>query len=113
MAALILRDQHQPAWKALLVLAALGFLAGGAVAGRHRRKRAGALWQGAVLGGLTVLVILVANAVRVGVVGDRVAFHTVGLWVGIGASSIVIASIGAVIGRNRYLHSRRKLGTSR
>jgi hypothetical protein len=108
LAALVLRDQREALWKALLVLAGLGILVGGAVAGRYRRRSRGALAQGATLGVLTVTVILVANLVRVLVASKGTSGATLGLWAGIEVGSLVIASVGALAGRSLYLRARKR-----
>jgi H+/Cl- antiporter ClcA len=108
MAALIVRDQRDSVWRLLLIVAALGLFIGGAIGGRDRRTRAGALWQGAVVGALTSTVILVANVVRILVLAKGISVHTFGLWVGIEVGSVLVASCGAAYGRYRYRRRERR-----
>jgi hypothetical protein len=108
LAGLVLRDQRQSAWKILLVLAGLGIFLGGAIAGRYRRRSTGALAQGVTLGVMTATAVLVANLVRVLVAGTSISGTTLVLWVGIEVGSVVIAAVGALVGRSLYLRSRKR-----
>jgi hypothetical protein len=107
-ASLILHDQKESGWSAPLILAGLGFVIGGAVAGRHRRTPKGAFYQGAALGLLTATVILFADVIRRLVLSKGVHAHTVAVLVGIEVGSIVAATVGALIGRWWYLRTRRR-----
>lgn len=107
LASLVLRDQREPAWKGLIVVAAVGLLIGGGVAGRYRRRRSGALLQGAALGFLTSTIVLVANLVRVLMLGKGLSTHSVALWLGIELESVALGAVGALLGRWWYLRSRR------
>ncbi len=110
LAAFILRDQRQKAWVALLGLAALGYLLGGAVAGRHRRAARGAVAQGVVCGLLTTTVIVIADVIRTAVLRHGISTHTLELWAGVEVGAMVVAAVGALIGRRLFIRSRvRKL----
>jgi hypothetical protein len=110
-ASLILRDQHEQRWALPLLVAAVGFLVGGAIAGRHRRLRRGSMAQGVALGLMIATAILLANLVRTLVLAKGVTFSTASLWVAVEFGSVLLASIGALIGRRRFWRSRkRKLG---
>ena len=110
-ASLILRDQHERSWPLLLVVAGMGFLLGGGVAGRHRRLRRGSIAQGVALGLMIATATLLANLVRTLVLAKGVTLSTAGLWVGVELGSVLLASSGALIGRRRFWRSRkRKLG---
>jgi hypothetical protein len=108
LASFILRDQRERSWVPLLVVGALGFLIGGAIAGRHRRTKRGAIEQGVGVAILTASVIVLADIIRCLVLGKGFSLSTLGLWIGVEVGSIILASIGGLIGRNRYLRSRMK-----
>jgi hypothetical protein len=108
-AGFILRDQREEVWTLMLLVAAAGFLVGGAIAGRHRRAARGAIAQGVVCGFLTATVIVVANAMRTAVLGNGISTHTLVLWLGVEAGAVIIAAIGALIGRHRHLRARRRI----
>jgi hypothetical protein len=107
-AAFVLRDQREPVWIILLLIAAGGFLVGGAVAGRHRRLARGAMSQGAMCGLLAATVIVIANAVRTVMLGHGLSPRTLALWLGVEVAAVVVAAVGARIGRRLYLRSRRR-----
>jgi hypothetical protein len=108
LAGFILRDQREGLWSAMLVIAALGFLAGGAIAGRHRRAARGALTQGVVLALLTATIIVLANMIRTAVLGHGMTSHTLELWAGVEVGAMVVAGIGGLIGRRSYIRARSR-----
>jgi hypothetical protein len=107
-AAFILRDQREHVWVLLLPIAGVGFLIGGAIAGRHRRLVRGAVAQGRVCGLVTATAIVVANAIRTAMLGNGISPRTLLLWFGVIVVAVVIGAIGARIGRRVYLRSRRR-----
>jgi hypothetical protein len=107
-ASLILHDQREHGWYAPLVLTEIGFVLGGAIAGRHRRTPRGAVYQGATVGFLTTTVIMFADVVRRLVLSKGVRLHTFEGLVAIWAVSIVVATVGALVGRWLYLRSKRR-----
>jgi hypothetical protein len=94
-------------------VAAVGLFLGGAVGGRHRRTRRGAIYQGVVIGLLTATVASLSDGLRDLIVARSIAGDTISLWLGIEAASLVLALIGALFGRRRYLKVRRKVRRSR
>jgi hypothetical protein len=107
-AALILRDQRERVWIVFLPIAAAGFLIGGAIAGRHRRLARGAMAQGVTCGLVTATVVVVANAARTAVSGVGFSSRTLMVWLVLELAAVVIAAVGARIGRRLYLRSRRR-----
>jgi hypothetical protein len=107
-ASFVLRDQRERVWMPILVIAAVGLLVGGAIAGRHRRTPRGALTQGVVVGFVTATVIVIADIIRHAALGRGISSHTVGLWLGVEVGAVLIAGLGGLIGRIRYLRSRKK-----
>ncbi len=108
LAAFILRDQRLGGWIVLLPIAVAGVLVGGAIAGRHRRARRGAVRQGVVCGLLPATAIVLADGIRTSVLGQGLSTHTVALWVGVEVGSMVVAAIGALIGRRLLVRSRTR-----
>jgi hypothetical protein len=107
-AALILRAQHEHAWKDLLLVAAVGFVVSGAVAGRHRRSRKGAMTQGCAVGFLLATAAILAAALRYLALGTSVSSNTWKVWVGIEVAAVIVSTLGALLGRRMYLRSRRR-----
>jgi hypothetical protein len=105
-AGFVLHDQHERVWVVMLPIAAVGFLLGGAIAGRHRRTSRGAVSQGVACGLLTTTVIVMADAIRRAVLGHPVSYRTPDLWLGIEVGSVIVAVVGALIGRRLFIRSR-------
>jgi hypothetical protein len=104
----VLRDQREEAWKALFVVAAAGLLGGGAIAGRHRRAKKGAIAQGAAVGFLTATVATLAEVIRCLVLLSSVSGHTTELSVGVEVSATAIGAMGALMGRRSYIRHRKR-----
>lgn len=99
--------------KPILLIAAVGLLVGGGIAGRHRRMPKGAATQGVVVGLLTASVIVIADIIRHAALGKGFSAHTVGLWLGVEVGALLIATLGGLMGRFRYLRSRKKRSGSK
>jgi hypothetical protein len=112
-ASFILRDQREGSLKPILLIAAVGLLVGGGIAGRHRRMPKGAATQGVVVGLLTASVIVIADIIRHAALGKGFSAHTVGLWLGVEVGALLIATLGGLMGRFRYLRSRKKRSGSK
>ncbi len=92
-----------------LGVAALGFLAGGAVAGRHRRRVEGALLQGLAVAVLAETCLLVAAVFRLAVLHRGLPHPSTVGWTVLGAVLLAgLACAGGLAGRAAYLRSRRK-----
>ena len=113
LASFILRDQREHVWPYLLVIAAGGFALGGAIAGRHRRAKRGAIYQGAFLGFLTSSVIVLSDVIRCLVLVKGFSGWTFGLWFGVEVGSVFFASVGALMGRSMYMRSRKRRSSAK
>jgi hypothetical protein len=61
-----------------------------------------------VVGLLTASVIVVADIIRHAALGKGFSAHTVGLWLGVEVGALLIATLGGLIGRRRYLRARKR-----
>jgi hypothetical protein len=108
---MIVYDQRENGWSVLLGISLMAFFAGGTIAGRHRRRAQGALYQGVALAAMISGAVVVADIIWHAVLSRGVAVRTVELWVGGPLGAAVTASLGALLGR--WLVRRaaaRKLG---
>ena len=101
-------DQSGDLWVVPAVIVGLAYFLGGAIAGRHRRRRTGAIVQGFALAIPTSLVLIIADIGRRIVLRNGLSLKVGGLWLGTIAATIVVASIGALFGRWAYIHWRRR-----
>jgi hypothetical protein len=101
-------DQPGDLWLVPAVITVAAFFIGGAIAGRHRRRRTGALIQGVALAVPVSLLLIVAD------IGRRLDLHrpftlpVAGLWLYALLGTVVISSLGALYGRRRYLKKRAR-----
>ena len=91
-------DQPNAGWAVPMVIVALAFAAGGALAARLERRVTGAVAQGAVVGLAAVAVLLAADAVRRAAGHETLPAGVVHLWIAAAAGSAFLAVAGAVIG---------------
>ena len=101
-------DQRGDLWVAPAVIAGLAYFIGGSIAGRHRRRRSGAVIQGIALAVPTSIVLIIADIGRRIVLSKGLSLTVVGLWFGAIISTILIATLGALFGRWAYLRSRKR-----
>lgn len=105
-----LRHRVGRLWLLPAVIGLVGMVIAGAVAGRHRRRPAGALLQGLAVA-LPVSVVLVLADVLYRAIGTTGISHkTLLTWVAAVVGSVVLAGIGSLIGRSMYLHRWRQRG---
>jgi uncharacterized membrane protein YoaK (UPF0700 family) len=101
-------DQPGDLWLVPAVITVAAFFIGGAIAGRHRRRRTGALIQGVALAVPVSLLLIIAD------IGRRLDLHrpftlpVAGLWLYALLGTVVISSLGALYGRRRYLKKRAR-----
>jgi membrane protein YqaA with SNARE-associated domain len=106
--AFILRDQRSHKWVLLAFVSIIGFFLGGLIAGRHRRRAKGAIYQGIALALLVTVTIVLSDVVRHLVLARGVNARVLSTWIGALVGSMVVASIGGILGRLRFRRSRRK-----
>jgi hypothetical protein len=87
-------DQPGHLWIVAAVVAALGFVLGGAVGARRSTVLWRAVSVGAIVGAAVSAVLLLADVVRRSVSHQALSSAVVRLWVGAALISIVIASLG-------------------
>lgn len=102
-------DQPGHLWLVPAVITVAAFFVGGYIAGRHRRRRRGALIQAVALAVPVSLLLIVAD------IGRRLDLHrgftlpVAGLWLYALIGTVVISSLGALYGRRRYLKKRARM----
>ena len=92
-------DQRGIWWVVPAIVMAIGFLAGGAIVGRHCRRRESAYFQGALVGTVTVWIIFIADLIRRHAIGKGLYFGVGELWVVSAIGAIVAGGLGGLIGR--------------
>jgi hypothetical protein len=101
-------DQPGHLWLVPTVITVGVFFVGGAIAGRHRRRRTGALIQATALAVPVSLLLIIAD------IGRRLDLHrgftlpVAGLWLYALVGTVVISSLGALYGRRKYLKKRAR-----
>jgi len=101
-------DQPGHLWVVPTIITVAAFFIGGTIAGRHRRRRTGALLQGVALALPVSLLLIIAD------VGRRLYLHrpftlpVAGLWLYALLGTLVISAVGALYGRRRYLKKRAR-----
>jgi hypothetical protein len=101
-------DQPGHLWLVPAVITIAAFFIGGYIAGRHRRRRTGALLQAVALAVPVSLLLIIAD------IGRRLDLHrgftlpVAGLWLYALVGTVVISSLGALYGRRRYLKKRAR-----
>ncbi|MGH9098339.1 MAG: hypothetical protein ACRDWB_13060 [Acidimicrobiales bacterium] len=101
-------DQPGHLWLVPTVITVGVFFIGGAIAGRHRRRRTGALVQAIALAVPVSLLLIIAD------IGRRLDLHrgftlpVAGLWLYALVGTVIISSLGALYGRRRYLKKRAR-----
>ena len=100
-------DRGGAGWAGFGLVVALAFLAGGAIAGRGRATWRAASAQGATQGALGIVVLLGADLVRRGIVGDAEASTTVVLYWLLGTlASLTMAISGALLWHGTSMRAR-------
>ena len=101
-------DQSGDLWVVPTLIVGFTYFVGGSIAGRHRRRPSGAVVQGVALAVPTSIVLIIADLGRRIVLTKGLSLTVVGLWFAAIATTIVIASLGALFGRWVYIRSRRR-----
>ena len=105
-----LRHRVGRTWLIPAVIGVVGMAVAGAVAGRHRRRPTGALLQGLAVG-LPVSVLLVLADVLYRLISNNpISGRTAAAWVGALVGAVVVACLGALVGRAVYLRRWRQRG---
>ena len=88
-------DQPGLAWVVPMVVTALAFVAGGAVAGRRQPRLRAAVGCGFAMGILAVLLLLAADVTRRVLLDPTLPMGVVRYWIEASAGSTVLAMLGA------------------
>lgn len=94
-------DEHGAGWLVPLVLVALAFIVGGALAARRTHRAGGAVAGGAVVGTAAVAVLVVADAIRRAAAHKLISPDVVHLWAAAAIGSIFLAALGGFLGRRQ------------
>ncbi|HEX3794005.1 MAG TPA: hypothetical protein VHV57_05865 [Acidimicrobiales bacterium] len=101
-------DRSGAVWVIPAAIMALGFFAGGRVAGRHRRNAKGAFNQGVLVAALTMPLIFIADLVRRAVLSQSITVEVLAIWVGALAAATLVGGLGGISGRRRVRLARKR-----
>jgi hypothetical protein len=101
-------DQAGVLWLLPASLMAIGFFAGGRVAGRNRRNRVGAFNQGLLVSGLTLVMIFMADMIRRVVLSQGLSWGVMLLWAGSAAGALLVGGLGGINGRRGTRLARKR-----
>jgi hypothetical protein len=101
-------DQRGHLWIVPAVMVFLAFFVGGAIAGRHRRRRRGAVIQALALAVPVVVALMLADLARRLILHSPLYAPYIDLWIDALVLAIVIAISGALTGRLLFLRRQRR-----
>jgi hypothetical protein len=101
-------DRAGLVWVIPAAIMAMGFFAGGRIAGRHRQTVKGALNQGILVAALTLPLIFVADMIRRTVLNQIIPLNVLELWAGALVCSILVSGLGGISGRRRTVMARKR-----
>jgi hypothetical protein len=102
-------DRGGALWVVPAVVMAIGFYAGGMIAGYSQTRIRGALLRGLLVAALTISLAFAGDLARRAALGEGVQLRILEYWVGAMAASLLVGGLGGVSGR----HLARKLWTRR
>ncbi len=105
-----LRHRVGRTWLIPAVIGIIGMGVAGAVAGRHRRRPTGALLQGLAVGLPVSILLVLADVLYRLISNNPLSGRTAAAWVGAVAGAVVVACLGALVGRAVYLRRWRQRG---
>lgn len=108
LAVVDLRGRAGRAWLLPAVIAGVGLLVGGGIAGRHRRLSSGAVAQGAATGLPVSVTLVLADLLYRLVVGQPIKASVGGYWLAGIVGAVVLSVVGGLIGRWLFLRSVRR-----
>jgi hypothetical protein len=101
-------DQSGNLWILPAVMMAIGFFAGGSVAGRNRSTMGGSLFQGIVVAALTLGVVFIVDMVRRLVLSQGISSGVLTLWLGCAAGALLVGGLGGISGRRGTRLAQRR-----
>lgn len=101
-------DRGGALWLVPAVVMAIGFLAGGMIAGYHQRQIRGALLRGLLVGALTILLAFVGDLARRYLLHEGLQLRVLEYWVGAIVAAILVAGLGGISGRRLAISIRKR-----
>jgi hypothetical protein len=101
-------DRGGALWLVPAVVMALGFFAGGAIAGYHRARVQGALVRGLLVGAITISLAFAGDLARRYALGEGLQHRVVEYWVGAIAAAILVGAFGGISGRRLSINIRTR-----
>ena len=92
-------DRGGALWLVPAIVMALGFFAGGAIAGYHRTRVQSALLRGLLVGALTISLAFAGDLVRRHGLGEGLQHRVLEYWVGAIAAAPLVSALGGFSGR--------------
>jgi hypothetical protein len=101
-------DQGGLWWVIPAAIMAIGFFAGGTIAGRHRKSPKGAFRQGLLVASLTIVLVFIADMIRRLVLSEGMELTILGYWVAAAAAALLVGGLGGANGRRRTLRAKQR-----
>jgi hypothetical protein len=101
-------DQSGNLWLLPAIMMAIGFFAGGRVAGRNRSTLAGSFLQGIMVAALTVGVVFIVDMVRRLTLSQGLSPGVLALWLGCAAGALLAGGLGGINGRRGTRLAQRR-----
>jgi hypothetical protein len=101
-------DRGGALWLVPAVIMAIGFFAGGMIAGYRRQRLAGALLMGVFVGALTIGLAFAGDLARRYMLGEGLQHRVLEYWVAAVVAAVVVAGLGGLSGRYLSLRSWRR-----
>jgi hypothetical protein len=100
-------DRGNLDWVLPATVMAIGFFAGGTIAGRHHHTDLEAFNQGVVVASLTIALIFITDVIRRLVIGQGFISLILLYWVGALVTASLVAGIGGLSGRRRSIRTEK------
>jgi hypothetical protein len=101
-------DRGGALWLVPAVVMAIGFFAGGVIAGYQRQRLAGALLKGVLVGALTIGLAFAGDLARRYALGEGLQTRVLEYWVAAVVAALVVGGLGGVSGRSLAVRSWRR-----
>jgi MFS family permease len=101
-------DRGGALWLLPAVVMAIGFFAGGMIAGYHRQRLAGALLKGVLVGALTIGLAFAGDLARRYWLGEGLQSRVLEYWAAAAVAALVVGGLGGVSGRYLAVRSWRR-----
>jgi hypothetical protein len=101
-------DRGGALWVVPAVVMAVGFFAGGMIAGYHRARVRGALLRGILVGALTISLALVGDLARRHLLNEGLQPRVLEYWLGAIVAAVLVAGLGGIGGRRLAIRVRTR-----